>query len=71
MIWLLRSLSETELGEVVVEGARETAGAANVTAGLQTVRPADISLVPAPDISADLVNYLTALPGVVSQGDRG
>ncbi len=65
------SVSETELGEVVVEGARETAGAANVTAGLQTVRPADISLVPAPDISADLVNYLTALPGVVSQGDRG
>lgn len=64
-------VEETELGEVVVEGARETAGAANVTAGLQTVRPADISLVPAPDISADLVNYLTALPGVVSQGDRG
>lgn len=65
------AVEETELGEVVVEGARETAGAANVTAGLQTVRPADISLVPAPDISADLVNYLTALPGVVSQGDRG
>ena len=64
-------IEETELGEVVVEGARETAGAANVTAGLQTVRPADIALVPAPDISADLVNYLTALPGVVSQGDRG
>lgn len=65
------AIEETELGEVVVEGARETAGAANVTAGLQTIRPADISLVPAPDISADLVNYLTALPGVVSQGDRG
>ena len=64
-------VADTELGEVVVEGARETVGAANVTAGLQTVRPADISLVPAPDISADLVNYLTALPGVVSQGDRG
>jgi len=65
------AVSETELGEVVVEGARETVGAANVTAGLQTVRPADIALVPAPDISADLVNYLTSLPGVVSQGDRG
>lgn len=63
--------SRTELGEVVVEVQRETAGAANITAGLQTVRPADISLVPAPDISADLVNYLTALPGIVSQGDRG
>ena len=63
--------SRTELGEVVVEVVRETAGAANITAGLQTVRPADIALVPSPDISADLVNYLTALPGVVSQGDRG
>ena len=70
-IQITMRVEETELGEVVVEGARETAGAANVTAGLQTVRPADISLVPAPDISADLVNYLTALPGVVSQGDRG
>lgn len=60
-----------ELGEVVVETDRETSGVANISAGLQTVRPADIDLVPAPDISADLVNYLTTLPGVVSQGDRG
>lgn len=65
------AVSSTELDEVVVEVERETAGAANVTAGLQTVRPADIALVPSPDISADLVNYLTALPGIVSQGDRG
>ncbi len=64
-------VSSTELGEVVVESERETAGAANITAGLQTIRPADIDLVPAPDVSADLVNYLTALPGVVSQGDQG
>ncbi len=64
-------VDDTTLGELVVEGARETAGVANITAGLQTIRPADISLVPSPDISADLVNYLTALPGVVSQGDRG
>ncbi len=64
-------VEETELGEVLVESTRETAGAANITAGLQTIRPADISLVPAPDISADLVNYLTSLPGIVSQGDRG
>jgi carboxypeptidase family protein/TonB-dependent receptor-like protein len=63
--------SVTELDGVVVETERETAGAANITAGLQTVRPADIDLIPAPDISADLVNYLTALPGIVSQGDRG
>ena len=64
-------ISQTELGEVVIEGARETVGAANITAGLQTIRPADIALIPSPDISADLVNYLTSLPGVVSQGDRG
>lgn len=63
--------SAAQLEGVVVEVERETAGAANITAGLQTVRPADIDLVPAPDISADLVNYLTALPGIVSQGDRG
>lgn len=65
------SVATEELGEVLVESERETAGAANISAGLQTVRPADIDLVPAPDISADLVNYLTTLPGIVSQGDRG
>lgn len=63
--------AQTELGEVVVETERETAGGAAVTAGLQTVRPSDIDLIPAPDISGDLVNYLTALPGIISQGDRG
>lgn len=61
----------TELGEVVVETEQETEGAANITAGLQTIRPADIELIPSPDISADLVNYLTALPGIIAQGDRG
>lgn len=60
-----------ELGEVVVETERETAGAASNTAGLQSVRPQDIELVPTPDISADLVNYLVTMPGVVSGGDRG
>lgn len=63
--------SAQELDEVVVQGDRETAGGASVSAGLQTVRPSDIELIPSPDISADLVNYLTALPGIVSQGDRG
>ncbi|MFT5141620.1 MAG: hypothetical protein ACI80V_001129 [Rhodothermales bacterium] len=63
--------ASAEMEGVLVESERETAGAANITAGLQTVRPADIDLIPAPDISADLVNYLTALPGIVSQGDRG
>ncbi|MEX0821253.1 MAG: TonB-dependent receptor [Rhodothermales bacterium] len=61
----------TSLDELVVQSDREAAGAAGITAGLQTVRSADIELVPMPDVSADLVNYLTTLPGVVSQGDRG
>ena len=61
----------SELDEVVVETERETAGAAGITAGLQTVRPRDIEVVPMPDLSADIANYLTSLPGIVSQGDRG
>ncbi len=61
----------SELDEVVVESERETAGTAGITAGLQTVRPRDIEVVPMPDLSADIANYLTALPGVISQGDRG
>ncbi|MFB3131868.1 MAG: carboxypeptidase regulatory-like domain-containing protein [Rhodothermales bacterium] len=63
-------LDETELGEIVVEGIEET-GAARMTAGLQTVRPKDIELVPMPDVSGDLANFLTTLPGVVTIGDRG
>ena len=62
---------ETELGEVVVEGEREEAGAAAVTAGLQTVRPKDVEYIPTPDVSADLVSYITTIPGVVSSGDQG
>ncbi len=58
------------LDEVVVQTERES-GAARVTAGQQTVRPADIELIPAPDVSGDLVGYLTTLPGIVSTGDRG
>lgn len=61
---------DTELDEVVVETERE-AGAALVTAGLQSISAQDIELVPVPDVSADLVNYLTALPSVVASGDRG
>lgn len=61
----------SELDEVFVETERETAGTAGITAGLQTVRPADIEIVPMPDLSADIANYLTAMPGIVSQGDRG
>ena len=59
-----------ELGELVVETERST-GAARVTAGQQTVKPADVELIPAPDVSGDLAMYLTTLPGVVTVGDRG
>ncbi|HET6569015.1 MAG TPA: TonB-dependent receptor [Rhodothermales bacterium] len=58
------------LNEVVVEDER-AGGGARVTAGQQTIRPADIELVPTPDLSADLVGYLTTLPGIVTTGDRG
>ncbi len=58
------------LEEIAVEAARES-GAARVTAGLQSVRAADIELVPAPDVSGDLVSYLSTMPGVVLMGDRG
>ena len=59
-----------ELDEVVVESEAPTTGA-RVSAGLQTIRPDDLELVPAPDITADLVSFLTTLPGVVQAGDRG
>ena len=62
--------SEGALGEVVVAGER-VGGAARVTAGQQTIRPADIETIPSPDVSGDLVAYLAAQPGIVSTGDRG
>lgn len=58
-----------ELGELVVEGART--GAARITAGQQSIRPADIERIPSPDVSGDLATFLSTLPGVVSTGDRG
>ncbi|MDX1741159.1 MAG: TonB-dependent receptor, partial [Rhodothermales bacterium] len=63
-------VSQAEMEEVVIEADRVRQPAA-VTAGLQSVSPQDIELIPAPDVSADLVNYITTLPGVVSTGDRG
>jgi hypothetical protein len=62
--------ASAELGELVVESVRERQ-AANVTAGAQSITPADIELIPSPDVSADLVNYVVTLPGVVATGDRG
>ncbi len=61
---------ETVLDELVVEAEPES-GAARVTAGQQVITPRDIDLIPTPDVSGDLASYLTALPGVVSLGDRG
>ena len=61
---------ESALEEVIVEGAAES-GAARVTAGQQIITPRDIDLIPTPDITGDLASFLTALPGVVSLGDRG
>ena len=60
----------TDMGEIIVEAELET-GAARVTAGLQTITPKDMDLLPTPDVSGDLASYLTSLPGVVSLGDRG
>jgi len=63
--------SESELGEVVVEGERKEAGTASLTAGLQSVTPEEIESIPVPGLSPDLAAYLTQLPGVVTSGDRG
>jgi len=65
----LRPESEI-LDEMVVEGQVET-GAARVTAGLQTVSPREMDLLPTPDVSGDLASFLSTLPGVVTLGDRG
>ncbi|MEM1116157.1 MAG: carboxypeptidase regulatory-like domain-containing protein [Bacteroidota bacterium] len=56
--------------DVIVESERSTGGA-RVTAGVQAIDPADIDIVPAPDVSGDLATYLTTTPGVVTTGDRG
>lgn len=66
-----RSLALMEgerLGEIKIEAE---GGAAQVEAGLQTIRPKDVARVPTPDVSGDLASYLQALPSVVAVGDRG
>ena len=63
--------SQEELDEVVVEGERQAAGAASLTAGLQSVSPEEIENIPVPGMSPDLAAYITQLPGVVATGDRG
>lgn len=61
---------ESELDELIIEAERES-GAARVTAGMERVTPEQITAIPSPDISGDLVSYLSTLPGVVLMGDRG
>ncbi len=63
-------VSEGALDEVIVEAEQE-GRAADLTAGLQTIRPYDIERVPGPDLSGDFATYLTTLPGVVTIGDQG
>ncbi|MEM1055335.1 MAG: TonB-dependent receptor [Bacteroidota bacterium] len=60
----------TAFGRVRVTAARE-GGAAALTAGLQTVTPADLALAPVPGVGGDLAAYLQTLPAVTTVGDRG
>ncbi len=62
--------SREALDELLVQGDRDT-GLARVDAGRITIQPADIAVVPSPDVSGDLINYLSAIPGLVTVGDRG
>ncbi|RMH60164.1 MAG: TonB-dependent receptor [Bacteroidetes bacterium] len=57
-----------ELSGLMVEAER---GAARRQAGLQTIRPSELSRIPMPGPSGDIAAYLQTLPGVVSGGDRG
>ncbi len=60
---------ETAIDEVVVEA--EQASGAISTAGLQTIRAADLDRIPMPGVTGDLVGQLRAAPSVISVGDRG
>ncbi len=60
---------QTFLEEILVE--TQQLDESRFVAGLETIRPEDLSRVPMPDVSYDLAGYLVTLPGVVSTGDRG
>lgn len=64
------SPGEAELDEVVVQAERE-AGVTAVSAGLESVVPAQIERVPMPGVTGDLASYLQTVPGITVQGDRG
>ncbi len=61
---------QTELDELVVEAEIET-GVSTVTAGLESIAPAQIERVPMPGVTGDLASYLQTVPGVTVQGDQG
>jgi len=63
------SPQEAALEEVVVESERQ--GVADLTAGQQTIQPAEIERIPTPDVGGDLATYLSTLPSVVTTADRG
>ena len=60
-----RSLGNIEITDDRVSRSTE------IDAGMQTVKPADLELIPSPDVSGDLAMFLQSLPGVVTVGDQG
>lgn len=62
------AVGEQELTGLLVEAER---GAARRQAGLQTIRPSELSRIPMPGPGGDIAAYLQTLPGIVSGGDRG
>ncbi|MEM8485207.1 MAG: TonB-dependent receptor [Bacteroidota bacterium] len=62
--------SEESLDELVVQAERES-GVTAVSAGLESVVPAQIERVPMPGVTGDLASYLQTMPGITIQGDRG
>ncbi len=62
--------SEEALDELVVQADRES-GVTAVSAGLESVVPAQIERVPMPGVTGDLASYLQTMPGITIQGDRG
>ncbi len=61
--------AETALETVTVETQRTAPPSS--PAGLVRLRPADLAVIPSPDIGGDLAGVLTAQPGVTTVGDRG
>lgn len=67
---LSKSLNETQFGldELIVE---QKSSATSLERGAKVITSIQLSRIPTPAASGDLVNYLQVLPGVVSLGNRG